>query len=112
MVARSNDVYFLQFNHRGPYSGFKCNAAIDKSLCDGKLCSIFKCANKLFIFYFSYFTEINALNIVEHLDDLQYLFTSENIPRILDAASVDGQIVEKFTKLLYSFAKYGYAVFI
>lgn len=60
------------------------------------------------VFFVSYSLEINALNIVEHLDDLQYLFTSANVPKITDPVSVEGQIVHKFTKLLYSFAKNGY----
>ncbi|KAJ6639749.1 hypothetical protein Bhyg_12496 [Pseudolycoriella hygida] len=51
--------------------------------------------------------EIQSLNIVEHCDDLQYLFTSSNIPQITNEFSVEGQIVAKFTKLLYSFAKNG-----
>lgn len=47
--------------------------------------------------------------MVEHLDDLQYFFSSTNIPKIAGADGVEGQIVYKFTKLLHSFAKNGYA---
>lgn len=53
------------------------------------------------VFFVSYSLEINALNIVEHLDD-------QNVPKITDPVSVEGQIVHKLTKLLYSFAKNGY----
>lgn len=52
-------------------------------------------------------SEIRTLNIVEHLDDLQYLFTSSYIPRITDEFSPEGRIVQKFTKLLSTFAKTG-----
>lgn len=51
--------------------------------------------------------EIAAKNIVEHTDDLQYLFTSSYIPQITDESSAEGQMVVKYTKLLYSFAKNG-----
>lgn len=51
--------------------------------------------------------ELAAKNIVEHGDDLQYLFTSTSIPRIKDESSAEGQIVSKYTRLLYSFAKNG-----
>lgn len=51
--------------------------------------------------------EIGKKNIVEHCDDLQYLFTAAHIPRIKDETSAEGQVVTKFTKLLYSFAKNG-----
>lgn len=53
------------------------------------------------------FTEISTRNVVEHCDDLQYLFTASHIPRITDETSTEGQIVVKYTKLLYSFAKNG-----
>lgn len=52
-------------------------------------------------------TEIAKKNIVEHCDDLQYLFTASNIPRIKDESSAEGQIVTRYTKLLYTFAKNG-----
>lgn len=56
---------------------------------------------------FIFLSEINAKNIIEHCDDLQYLFTSAHIPRITDEFSPEGQTVIKYTKLLHSFAKNG-----
>lgn len=53
-------------------------------------------------------SEINAKQIVEHCDDLQYIFTSQGVPKINDPTSTEGQVVEKYTALLYNFAKNGY----
>lgn len=57
--------------------------------------------------YLLRFSEINVKNIVEHCDDLQYLFTASSIPRITDESSSEGQTIIKYTKLLSSFAKNG-----
>ncbi|XP_055295977.1 juvenile hormone esterase-like [Sitodiplosis mosellana] len=89
LVKDATDVYYMKFDFHGSYSGFMCNSTNDKDLCD----------------------EIAKKNIVEHCDDLQYLFTAANIPRIKDESSAEGQIVTKYTKLLYSFAKNGYPYF-
>lgn len=53
------------------------------------------------------FSEIRTKRIVEHCDDLQYLFTSKQFPIILDRTSAEGEIITKYTKLLYNFAKNG-----
>lgn len=62
---------------------------------------------KSFVRLTSNIPEIKKMNIVEHLDDLQYIFTSTNIPQTTDEFSAEGQIVTKYTHLLSSFAKYG-----
>lgn len=62
------------------------------------------CKNNSFL----HFSELDAKHIVEHMDDLQYIFTSASIPRIKDENSAEGQVVNKYTKLLYSFAKNGF----
>ncbi|XP_031624325.1 esterase E4-like [Contarinia nasturtii] len=89
IVRDATDVFYMKFNFRGQYTSFKCNSTIDKQLCE----------------------ELSAKNMIEHCDDLQYLFTAANIPRIKDESSAEGQIVTKYTKLLHSFAKNGYPYF-
>lgn len=112
LVKNVSDVYYMNFTFHGSYSAFKCNATIDKELCDGKVKTdetLLKLLPKLIKLKKNAgpFLEIKNLNIVEHCDDLQYLFTSSSVPRITDEFSDEGQIVSKYTKLLYSFAKNG-----
>lgn len=59
------------------------------------------------VLFVCFLPEINAKDIVEHCDDLQYLFTSKHIPKIIDYTSAEAQVVDKYTALLYSFAKNG-----
>lgn len=44
--------------------------------------------------------------MIEHTDDLQYIFTSKNTPKHVDG-STEGRIVTKYTKLLSTFAESG-----
>lgn len=37
LLRRFTDVYFIKFNFRGSYSGFKCNASINSNLCEGEI---------------------------------------------------------------------------
>lgn len=51
---------------------------------------------------------IHAKNIVQHGDDIQYLFTLKPGEMINDDFSIESKIVRRYSELVYSFAKYGY----
>lgn len=105
ITSNLTDVYYLKFNFHGGFSYAQCNSTIDKALCDGSIENfpIFPLRQ----IYLLLFSEITVKKIVEHCDDLQYLFTASYVPRITDERSLEGQTVIKYTKLLGSFAKNG-----
>lgn len=111
LTNRVTDVYFMKFQFYGSFSNFKCNSSIDQRLCNGN--SIFLFPILLTISFFLYneidlcFTDIKKKQIVEHTDDLQYLFTSKYTPKFTDDSSLEARTVEKYTNLLASFARNG-----
>lgn len=105
ITKRFTDVYYMKFNFRGSHSGFKCDSSVGQDFCNGIPYLTYSFIDNLLNCLI--FLEINAKGIVEHCDDLQYLFTSKGIPKIIDHASAEGQTVEKYTNLLYNFAKNG-----
>lgn len=103
LTKRLTDVYYMKFNFRGAFSSFKCNSTINRDLCDG-ITILF--LYNLLINKFGFCLDINKKQIVDHTDDLQYLFTSKSVPQF-NIGSSEARTVEKYTKLLVSFAKNG-----
>lgn len=89
LASQHTDVFYYKFQYRGGWTNFNNGRPIVGN--DDLMKSI------------------QTESIVEHCDDLQYLFTSIYWPRIERRDSVEANMVERQTRMLVSFAKNGYA---
>ena len=85
IAGKYTQIYYYKFLYRGNFTNFKFNQ-------NGQNVD-----------------EIKRLgqSIVEHCDDLQYIFTSKSYPRINYLDEKSGKMVESLTSIIAEFAKSG-----
>lgn len=94
LVHPRTQVYFYKFSYRGNFTYF--SGAKHKCDLDNHTISEI-CERKNFI--------------VEHNDDLHYIFTSKNRQRIIPIdGNEDAKIVKQMTTIISNFAKFGYRI--
>lgn len=111
LIKNHVDIYYMKFNYVGQFNDFICeDEKVREGFCEGEW--RFQVWGK-FISTISLFAHaaIESDKMVDHMDDLCFIFPTLTNKPIENGSSKDAEVVEKYTKLLADFAKNGYRPF-